>query len=286
MTSPVACYDFRLNAVGLSETTIVESLRRIAKYWVFQEEEGDSGYLHYQGRFSLIKKRRKPELMKLWTELGLTMPLPNYLEPTTNVEKKATSFSYVMKEDTRKRGPWSDQEDEVYIPRQYRGKLDTLYPYQKVIFDSAKEFDGRIINLIYCPHGNKGKSTIASLCELYGKGIDLPPVNDADKLIASACDICMAKKVRDPSPIFVDLPRAMDKSRLYGIFTAIEVIKKGKLFDLRHHYKQWWIDSPAVWVFMNTRPELNYLSKDRWCVWTINDAYELVPYVGEEDLID
>lgn len=283
MTSPVAQYDFRINAVGLSEEVIKRSLKRIAKHWVFQEEQGDGGYLHYQGRFSLVKKRRRAELMKLWKDLELEMSLPNYLEPTTSGEFKSTSFSYAMKEDTRTRGPWSDSDNEVYIPRQYRGLLDKLYPFQKVIFDSSSIFEPRIINLIYCKDGNQGKSTIAALCELFAKGIDLPPVNDAEKLLQSCCDICIAKNVRDPSPIFVDLPRAMDKTRLTGIFTAIEQIKKGKLYDLRYNYKEWWIDSPAIWVFSNIEPDLDMLSRDRWRVWTINLYKELIPYVCEPD---
>ena len=283
MANPVAVYDFRVNADGLTEDVIKSSLKRIAKHWVFQEERGDTGYMHYQGRFSLIKKRRKSELLRLWTELNLFKPCPHYLEPTTCGEAKNNSFSYAMKEDTRSQGPWSDKDQEVYIPRQYRGLMERLYPFQKVIFDSAHEFDPRIINLIYCPEGNQGKSTIAALCELHGRGIDLPPVNDAEKLLQSVCDICMSKQIRDPSPIFVDLPRAMDKTRLNGIYTAIEQIKKGKLYDLRYSYKEWWIDSPAIWVFSNIAPDFLLLLKDRWKVWRINEQKELVR-MTESDL--
>ena len=123
--------------------------------------------------------------------------------------------------------------------------------------------------MIYCPSGNKGKSTIASLCELLGMGVDLLPVNDADKLIQSCCDMCEARSLRDPSPVFIDLPRAMSKDRLYGLYTAIEQIKKGKLYDLRYKYKVWWIDSPAIWVFSNIQPDLTLLSSDRWMIHTI-----------------
>ena len=122
------------------------------------------------------------------------------------------------------------------------------------------------------------------MAELYGRGIDLPPVNDAEKLIQSLCDICMAKQLRDPSPVFVDLPRAMDKSRLNGIYTAIEQIKKGKLYDLRYNYKEWWIDSPALWVFSNIEPDMTMLSRDRWRLWTIDDKKNLIPY--ENNFLD
>jgi len=280
MTTPVARWDFRCSKEGLTEDIILESIKRIAKHFVFQEEKGGTtGYLHYQGRMSLIKKARKAELMKLWKTLDLAWPLPNYLEPTVDAVHKSSDFSYVTKEDTRVAGPWSDKDKSVYIPRQYRHLMENLYPYQRVIFDSAQTFDTRSINFIYCPRGNIGKSTVASLCELYGTGIDLPPANDMEKLIQSACNLCMAKNIRNPSPFFVDLPRAMDKSKLYGIYSAIEQIKKGKLYDMRYSYTEWWIDSPQIWVFSNREPDLGMLSLDRWKLWTVDEGMALVAYI-------
>ncbi|AYP28780.1 MAG: replication protein [Cressdnaviricota sp.] len=283
MGSQIALWDFRSNAEGLDHEVIVKALREVAKHFVFQEEKGDGGYLHYQGRFSLKKKRRKPELMTLWTQLELEMPLPNYLEPTSNPAYRTTDFCYVTKADTRTRGPWDDKNTvQKYIPRQYRGLLDKLYPWQKRVLESATEFDDRTINYVYCRHGNVGKSTIASICELYGKGIDLPPVNDSKELIQACCDICMATEIRDPSPVFVDLPRAMDKNKLYGIYTAIEQIKKGKLVDTRYSYKSWWIDSPQVWVFSNRMPDTRMLSADRWKLWKVNRDYDLEPITADD----
>lgn len=276
---PCAVYDFRVSSDGLTPEALLAGLSQLAKHYIFQEEKGaETGYLHYQGRLSLIKKARKFDALKLFDDLKL--PKPNFFEPTVGPPLKHFDYNnYGSKIATRIRGPWSDKDaPSAYIPRQYRGKLETMYPFQKIIFETATQFDDRNINMIYCPNGNKGKSTIASLCELYGKGIDLPPVNDADKLIQSACDICTAKQTRDPSPIFIDMPRAMNKDRLNGIYTAVEQIKKGKLYDLRYSYREWWIDSPQVWVFSNVEPDIELLSRDRWIVWTINESRELVRY--------
>ena len=278
-----AMYDFRITAEGLAPSVIIAQLKKIAKRYTFQLEKGEqTGYVHYQGRFCLIKKHRKPELMKMFD----TIPVPNFLEPTANPTYYAGDLFYVMKEETRLDGPWSEKLQEKYIPRQYRGMLERLYPYQQQIFDSAEVFDTRIINMIYCPHGNMGKSTIASCCELFANGIDLPPVNDAEKLIQSCCDICEGKGQRCPSPIFVDLPRAMNKDRLNGIYTAIEQIKKGKLFDLRYKYKDYWIDAPQIWVFSNIDPDISMLSKDRWKLWTIDDDKNLIPYKPDEPVAE
>lgn len=276
--SPCAMWDFRVSAETLTYTDIIDGLKIVAKQFVFQLEEGDSGYIHYQGRLSLIKKRRSAEkhiILNLFPKWK-----PNYLAVTVNSNFYKGDMFYVMKEDTRKDGPWSDKDipKEKYIPRHFRNRMDKLLPFQQHIWDTATVFDDRIINMIYDKGGNNGKSTIASLCELFGKGIDLPPVNDAEKLVASCCDICEGKNVRDPSPIFVDMPRAMNKERLNGIYTAIEQIKKGKLYDLRYKYKEWWIDSPQIWVFSNIEPDENLLSKDRWRVWVINENKELEKY--------
>lgn len=272
----VSNYDFRYNEGDFKHTDIIGFLRGIAKTYVFQLEEGDTGYRHYQGRLSLIKKRRKHEALKLFTTP------PNYFEPTTNAESIRGDAFYMTKEDTRVSGPWSDKDQEVFIPRQYLGLIDRLYPYQKYIFDTREEFEPRKINLVYDPKGCNGKSTIAAICELYGSGIDVPPMNDMKEIIQLLCDECMSTNNRSPSPIFIDMPRAMDKSRLFGIYSAIEQIKKGKLYDTRYSYKKWWINSPQLWVFTNVLPDLNMLSLDRWNIYELNSKKELCFY--EEDL--
>lgn len=270
-------YDFRANKDSYTKDTLTKWLEANCKKWVFQLEKGDSGYEHWQGRFSLIKKRQIHIVKKLFKEI----PVPNYLAPTTNEEHRK-EFFYVMKEDTRIEGPYKDglaDVDNIYIPRQFRDKK--LYEWQQTIIDSAKVFDDRIINLIYDPVGNQGKSTVASICELKYGGIDMPPLNDYKELIALACDICTDKQIRDPKIILFDMPRAVKKDQLYGLYSAIEQIKKGKLYDCRYHYKSWWIDSPQIWVFTNKYPETEMLSADRWKIWQISEQ-KLVPYTEEE----
>lgn len=229
------------------------------KKWVFQlEAGGETGYRHYQCRVSLKVRSRTPPAMK-----GVH---PNAWSVTVT-ENKDEDF-YCVKEETRIDGPWSDRDVEIYIPRQYRGLV--LRQWQQQVVEISQVFDTRTIHVIYDPIGNKGKSTLASLMELGGKGIDLPPVNDMKELLQVACDICMAKKLRDPNPIFMDLPRSAEKSKLHGVYCAIEQIKKGKLVDMRYSYKEWWIDSPAIWVFTNVLPDTQLLSRDRWKVWTFD----------------
>lgn len=273
--SQVATYDFRCNA-EYTEATLRLMLKDVAKHWVFQRETSDTGYDHYQGRLSLVKKRKVGDLKSKWSTIT-AHGMPNYLEPTTNPEHLNGSFSYVMKNDTRTEGPWRDDDRKRKIPRQWREMRDTLYPWQQSVWDSENNYNNRTINLVYCPEGCSGKSSIAHVCRLYGSAIVVPPVNDAKELVAAVHSMCVARD-EDPKLVFVDLPRAMDKTKLLGIYSAIEQIKNGYLYDLRYKFSSYDIDSPQVWVFTNIPPKFKYLSKDRWVMWNINEAKELVPW--------
>lgn len=280
--SQCAVWDFRANEDSFNEVQLMDFFKQNTKKWTFQKEKADSGYIHWQGRFSLIKKRSKSKLMDLFETSHLK--IPNYLAPTATTNHKE-EFFYSQKADTRILGPFrdQDQQQEVYIPRQFRDIK--LYPWQQQVITSADIFNDREINLIYDPKGNNGKSTVASICELLHGGVDMPPLNDYKELISLACDICMDTKTRNPKIFLFDMPRAIDKSRLYGLYSAIEQIKKGKLYDCRYHYKKWWIDSPAVWVFTNHLPDMEMLSADRWKIWQIQEN-KLQPYKPPKNDLD
>jgi hypothetical protein len=279
-STPCAVWDWTLSAKEghddeRSVDTVKQMLRPLFKKWTFQKERGDTGYLHFQGRGSLFKKRRGVELKKLLEQYSMG---DMHCSPTVTDNTIGDSF-YVIKLDTRVEGPWCDKDVQRFIPWQYQNLMNRLHPYQTKIWDSADIRDARTINYLFCPNGNQGKSTLASLCDLHGRGMDLPPVNDAEKLIESVCDILIAKEERDPKIVFIDMPRAMDKRKLGGMYSAIEQIKKGKVYDMRYSYKEWWFNSPQIWVFGNHMPDLSMLSADRWKIWSIDASMDLVPVV-------
>lgn len=261
----VYVYDITVKAENRTVEQMREFMKDWAKKYVFQLEVGVGGYEHYQCRVSLIKKRRLHEIVELTRE---------HLEGacwTVTSNKNKLDWLYVYKKDTRKAGPWTSDDVEKYIPYQYQGLVQNLRPWQQEVWDSADHRDMRSINFVYDFMGNNGKSTIAALMDLHERAIDLPPVNDAEKLIESVCDILMAKNERDPKCVFVDMPRAMDKKRLGSLYSAIEQLKKGKVYDMRYKYRFWWFDSPQIWVFGNIEPDLSLMSRDRWRLWQIVD---------------
>jgi len=281
MTTACAVYDFTLSEAFVppeyDPEVLCAKLREVAKKFCFQLEESDTGYRHYQGRFSLWKKKRPGELNKLITAQHHILERA-HIAPTSTPSSGDTF--YVMKLDTRVAGPWTDKDLPVYIPRQYR--ILSLRPWQQVVFNTCDDFEPRKINCLATPEGNIGKSTVVAYCCLHRNAIRIPAVNDHEKLLASVCDILTAKQERKPCAIFIDLPRSMDKSKLRGIFSAIEEIKNGHCYDMRYHYKDWWFDSPSVWVFMNCWPDTRLMSRDRWKFWEV-ERDQLVPLAPPEE---
>jgi len=261
MEKVVCNYDFTIGEDKINKDEVINILKEYCKKWTFQLERGETGYLHYQGRISLKLKARMGTVINNFDNKSFHFSV-------TSTENCRNDF-YVSKEETRIDGPWKDSDTEVYIPRQFRNLV--LKDWQLDIIERSKIFDSRTINVLYDPDGGIGKSTLSCLCELTMKGVTLPIVNEQEKMIQAMHGICSSRKLREPNPVFIDLPRAFDKSKLYGIYSAIEQIKNGKLVDMRYSYNEYWIDSPSIWVFSNREPDPALLSKDRWKIWQVID---------------
>jgi len=153
-------------------------LEKRAKKWAFQLEQGEkNGYIHYQGKCSLIKKKRYGEL---WNMIKTTREDdPTELDTffwaqwQPSVTGNTSNFSYEMKIDSRIEGPWTDKirvkhEEPVFIPRQLR-HITTLYPWQQTIVDSRDIFDERGVDCVIDRKGREGKSTVINYCRAYKK---------------------------------------------------------------------------------------------------------------------
>lgn len=267
MTSAICVYDFTSHEQSASQPAIKSWLKEYAKAWCFQLEKGEeTGKEHFQGRFSLKVAKRINQVIEMTKELKF------HISPTS--KSNHGNMFYVSKAETRVDGPWKDTDADDFIPWQYQNI--TLKPFQQTIIDSSMRNDFRKIDCIIDTKGGSGKSTVAAIGELKHGFIDLPPVNDAKDLMQVMCNICKDGESRTPGVVFMDMPRAMPKYVLSGLYAAVEQIKKGKLYDMRYHYKSYWINSPRIWVFTNVKPDLNWLSLDRWNFWTIVDD-KLVP---------
>lgn len=236
--------------------------------WTFQLERGEeTERLHFQGRMSFKNGCRKPELLKKLANWNKGDSL------TLKVEyNEEGSSQYVVKEDTRVAGPWSKDKMVGSIPKDIKGI--TLRPWQQHIVDSASIDDFRCVDVVYDPVGNNGKSIVSRHIGVHKIGLDVPPLTDSKELMGFVMSF-------PKYPIYVfDMPRAMKKEKLHGLYSAIETIKGGKAYDTRYVGKMEYFDPPRVWVFTNVLPDTNLLSHDRWRFWSIKD-HQLVPYSSQ-----
>jgi hypothetical protein len=257
-------YDFRYNADAFSDAdSLRELLKPIAKFYVFQLEEGATGYRHWQGRLRLIKKRRKHSALRLFPK-GLA---PQYFEPTVVTEFLTGEAFYQMKEDTRVDGPYTDRDPPPPVITKQMELFDKwgLLPWQETLKQQVSTFCLRSIDLVYDAVGNAGKSLFTEHMELKGHSEEVPPFRLMEDIFGWVASRPIAKTY------IIDMPRGMKKDKLGDFYSGIEVIKNGVAYDKRYSAKKIRFDRPRVIVFTNTLPCLSLLSADRWNLWIIND---------------
>lgn len=282
----IRCWDITIAKVAIEYENLSDWMIECKfKKWCFQLEKGsNTGYLHWQCRVSLEGRgERDPR----WMLQGINC----HWSVTSKGNTLGKQFyNYCTKDFTRIEGPWTDKDDkgkDTFIPSHL--KNITLLPFQQTIINLSKIPDTRFCNVVIDPTGNLGKTTCAQIAELCHDGFMMPPINDGKEMVQNLCGYCMSTKRRICSPVMIDMPRAMSKSKshTYGFFSGIEQIKNCKLYDTRNKYKSWWIESPSIWVFTNEKPSTSLLSKDRWIYWTIVDMQlvregELPPIIAKD----
>ncbi|AJP36454.1 replication-associated protein [Avon-Heathcote Estuary associated circular virus 22] len=255
--NPIAVYEFTLKKQDKqNENEIIKILYpTIVKKISFQLEKSDEGYEHYQGRISLVKKRRMKETLDV-----LKPHFPDiHISPTCN--NGLTENFYTTKEDTRIDGPWTEKS-YVYVPRQIREIVD-LKPWQKSVVLLSRIWDTRTINIIVDTEGNIGKSTLTTYMGIHNLAKQIPFCNDYKDVLRMVCDMPTS------GCFIIDMPRAIRKEKLYQMYSAIETIKSGYAYDERYHFKDKYFDCPCIWVFTNIIPDETLLSRDRWRKWEI-----------------
>lgn len=270
------CWDYTLKFDENQQLKIFkDNLRLICKKWGFQLEEGKSGYKHWQGRISLRKKKSLSSLISLFKSYPQWEGV--HFSPTANANTK--NFNYVFKDDTRIAGPWCDTDEEDIVPTKQMIMFNSweLYPYQAKLEKLASEFCLRSIDFIYDQDGNIGKSLFSEYMEGKKLAEEVPPFRLMDDIFQ-----WVASRPIKPCYIF-DMPRGMKKDKLADFYSGIEIIKNGVAFDKRYAAKKIRFDRPRIFIFSNTLPMFNLMSKDRWKVWTIYNK-DLKEYIIDDNL--
>jgi len=237
---------------------IIPVLKDQCKKWSFQKEEGEkNGGIHLQGRVSFKTKCRKPTAILRLKELKANISL-------TSTASMKDDF-YVTKAEGRLEGPWKDTDEVVYIPRDVR-EMKELYPWQAKLLKIIQVYDPRRIQYVFDPEGNKGKTGFQRYCMVYGYGQIIPFCNDYKDLLRMVMDMPENKCY------IIDMPRAINKEKLFQLYAAIETVKGGYACDDRYHFKQKIFDPPNIVVFANMLPNRDLLTGDRWRFWEIIDG--------------
>ncbi len=245
-----------------------EKLREWCKQYVFQLEKGDGGYVHYQGRCTLIKKRRPAEIAKLFNDDLFKV----HWTATSNNARDKDSF-YCIKADTRVDGPWKDSDYQapiVYTKQMREFSEFTKYPWQSKVEEFCKQWDKRVIHWIYDEKGCNGKSDLVEWLDTNRIASVVPPMRSIEDILQ------FVSSNKDSPAYLIDFPRAMKKEHLCEFYAGIECLKNGFVYDKRYKGKKRWMDRPAIVVFANILPPSAAMSRDRWKVWEIVDG-DLTP---------
>lgn len=265
-------------------------MKTYAKKWIFQYEDGTECdpeakkvTPHFQGRMSLHKKVTPRALI---TMLGPAF-FGLHLSPTSrNAAEKG--WSYVMK-GKPVAGPWKDEGDEpeeapsavvewesddvkdgTYQARPFQQMIENMIVAHKELTNAVVSKD-RIVNWIFDPTGGQGKGWLVRRLEHKGLATCVPPM-DMEKIMGFLISLKTA------NAYLIDLPRAQPEKSMKSMLAGLEMLKDGRLYDWRYKGKTRTIRPPAIWVFSNQEPDMSLLTINRWNVWTINAAFELVPH--------
>lgn len=235
----------------ITKDTLKIGLIDQCKKWCFQLELSEGGF-HFQGRVSFKTKTRNPPILIDKIHWSLT-----------SKENKDNDF-YACKIDTRNEGPWKDTDmGEIYIPKQIRELNGNILKWQQQVMDKSQEWDTRHIDLVVDPDGNKGKSILKGIMLTKGMAAVIPFVNDYKDIMRMVMDMPKSKTY------IIDLPRAIKKDKLFQMYAGIESIKDGYAYDDRYSFRWEYFDCPNIWVFTNTMPDIDYMTKGRWRIWNI-----------------
>lgn len=257
---------------------LIVLFNEIAKRWVFQLEKGsETGYYHFQCRVSLIQKSRDNSLAKLMHEHGF--PNTNVSLTSNKTVKGSKVFDYVTKSETRLSGPWRDDADSVSFTSDVKKMMKAgLFLWQIEIEKDLQQLRDREVDILYDLTGNQGKSVFSRyMCQRH-KAVLLPPIKNSTMLsqTAASAQIAYQNDMKGQIKIFIiDLPRAMNQENMASVYECIEQIKSGNLWETRYKLTHFMIDPPRVFVMTNTLPDFNFLSSDRWNLWTVNEHKEI-----------
>lgn len=255
-----------------------------AKYWLFQQEESESGYKHWQGIISL-KKRLRPSAAAATIRKYGWCPANISVQHTPDDEELPSSVedfrrSYASKAQTRIAGPWdSDQPTVNPLPECY-DIGNNLNDLQKVILKTWQSLKLRDILFVYGEVGCCGKSSLAQWMARTMPNIILVPttMESADKMVQWVCDLIPESHQNEDWTVILDIPRGIRGEESWRKWlTTIEMISGGWCADGRNHARQRFTRPIKAICFSNEEPNGNFATWDRYMLINCDDFVGKIP---------
>lgn len=257
--NPIFFWDLTIPAKNVTKEELFDWLSQSSKQWAFQLEEGSTGYRHWQIRTNLKEKTRVP-------------PTPceqaHYTPTQTSTVEGKKAFSYVMKDEGRIDGPWTDK-DQIYVPPRI-SNLTELFPWQSQAMEKLRSQNDRQILWIYENVGNVGKSIFIDYLICREQAIFVPPACDTEQQMGGYIYSRVHLRPAKQWIIVVDLPRSTSKGAFKKLMGCIEQTKSGRAFDGRNTARMALFRRPKVVVCSNYPPQRKYQSNDRWDVMEVH----------------
>lgn len=165
----------------------------------------------------------------------------------------------------------SEDEYNEQIKREAQVKMTKLRPWQKDVVDKINDKpNDRKITMIVDKKGAKGKTYITQTLRA------LDPEKNIIINMASAKDVyCVLSKAKSPKTLHIDLPRSIKDNDID--WTVIEAIKNGQFQSNKYSSRRiCWRTKPHVIIYANRHLKYEKLSLDRWEIYVVNKANELV----------
>lgn len=293
------------------------------KEWLAQLERGQpsekypDGYLHFQGKFSLIIKAKMGALNESLAKAGFRK---YHLSQCSAYSRD--DYSYVCKTNSKVAGPWGC-EKYVERPKVIRMVNDDVqdlwetnrwYTWQKEVAasgDTNSQYHNMINIIINCKGGD-GKSSLAERIECSGEGKIIPPIFNAEGIAkfvfsqahgkASKTNPHTGVKVPKMFPLYItdvprgltldDLPPNLKIIRESEFWAGLEGLKNGYIYETRYCGDSLFFKRPCVFVFSNNEPKFGCISDHKFRAWTIKDVTVdgkldkiLVPYVRKPPMV-
>ena len=249
-------------------------MTEFAAQWVFQLERGEiSEKDHYQCRMILEDGQMTETMLTIFEARGFDRrDVTFHPESNNSIQQGGLSF-YVMKDETRILGPWTDPS--------YQTKREGWVPEMcKVIVDAPRPWMTSLLAILKSPPHHRAITWVCTLDGLGGVGKSL--FNVYLEATGKACFLGSGTPTQileatiaegERRAYTLDLPKTQDSNiRIGDYINVLEVVKNGFIKTAMHGKRKKLImnQRPHLVVFSNILPPLHTMTEGRFHVYTID----------------